>query len=99
MAAPTSPPPFAFVEEDEFRDDKEALFAEGVTPQEFDSHLFAIQDSVVNDPFAEPWSRPVPDEPGFRSAVSSATPAEPNALVVVFRVDGDLIRLCHVRLR
>lgn len=100
MTSPRNPPRYEFEEQELFRRDREALVAEGVSEQEIDSHLFAIQDAVGPDPFAEPWSRRVPMENlGTRSAVSDATPAEPNALQVLFRVDGKLIKLWRVRRR
>jgi hypothetical protein len=91
---------YEFREEDLFRRDRERLVADGVSEQEIDSHLFAIQDSIRPDPFEEPWSRPLPSaNPGTRSAVSSATPAEPNALLVLFRVEGSVITLWRMRRR
>lgn len=90
---------FEFREEHSFRQDREQLVAEGVTEQEIDSHLLAIQDSIGPDPFAEPWSRPVPNNPGLRSAVSSATEAEPNVIRISFRVEGHVISQVRLRRR
>jgi hypothetical protein len=75
--------------------------AEGVSEQEIDEHLHAIQDSILPDPFQAPWSVPLHDDDphGARVAISSATPAEPNALLVLFRVEGDMIQLWRVRAR
>jgi hypothetical protein len=97
---PPAPPLYEFEEQELFARDRARLVAEGVSEEEIDAHLFAIQDSIGPDPFQEPWSRPIPMEtPGNRSAVSSATLAEPNALVVVFRVKGNVIKLWRVRRR
>ena len=97
---PVSGPPYGFREGEWFPRDRARIVAQGVSAQEFDAHLFAIQDAIGPDPFAEPWSAPVPNNPlGLRSAVSDATPAEPNALLILFRVEGDLIKLERVRKR
>lgn len=102
MTSPFSNPPrYFFREEHLFERDHANLVAEGVSEQEIDQHLHAIQDAILADPFQEPWSAPLhEDNPhGTRVAVSSATPSEPNALRVVFRVDGDMIQLWRVRKR
>lgn len=101
MTSPPNSSSYEFREEDLFQRDRARLAAEGISDDEFDNHLFSIQDSIRPDPFREPWSRPLnPDNPsGNRIAVSDATEAEPNALKVIFRVEGDLIRLWRVRRR
>lgn len=101
MASPgNDPPSYEFREEGLFERDRAKLVAEGVSEHEIDQHLFAIQDAIRPDPFAEPWSRELQTEnPGTRFAVSSATPAEPNALLVLFRVEGNLIKLERMRRR
>ena len=100
-ANPSTPPPFYFREEDLFRRDRERLVAHGeVSEQDIDAHVFAIQDAIVNDPFREPQSRPLPGEtPGTRTAVSEPTPYAPVALIIVYRVEGSAIRLWRVRER
>jgi hypothetical protein len=95
-------PRYAFREEDWFRRDRAQLVAEGISEHEIDQHIFAIQDSIGPDPLAEPWSAPLADNPlGMRTAVSDATPAEPTALKVLFRVhpEENLITLERVRRR
>lgn len=100
MTSPDNTPQYEFQEQELFARDRAALVAEGVTEHEIDQHLFAIQDALRPDPLAEPWSRALPTEnPGNRVAVSDGTPAEPNALLVVFRVDGRLIKLERMRRR
>jgi hypothetical protein len=100
VASPANDPSYEFREEDLFRRDRAKLVAEGVSEYEIDQHVFAIQDAIGPDPFAEPWSRPLPTEnPGTRYAVSSATAAEPNAILVLFRVDENLIKLERMRRR
>lgn len=93
-------PKFFCREEPLFQRDRQRLVDAGITEQEIDSHLLAIQDSIGPDPFAEPWSLSLPTaNPGTRFAVSDATPAEPNALLVLFRVEGTVIKLERVRKR
>jgi hypothetical protein len=100
VTSPTNPDGYEFQEQDFFRRDRERLIAEGISEQEFDSHLFSIQDCLRPDPFAEFASVPLLTEnPGNRVAISDATPAEPNALRVVFRVEGQLIKLWRVARR
>lgn len=84
-----------------FKRDRAKLVAEGVSEREIDQHLDAIQEAILRDPFQAPWSTPLHDgDPrGTRTAVSSATLSEPNALRIVFRVEGDLIQLWRVRKR
>lgn len=98
---PSTPPHYFFREEHLFTRDRAKLVAEGVSEQEIDVHLLAIEESIAPDPFQHPWSVPLnPNDPqGNRSAVSDATPSEPNALLVVFRVAGDMIQLWRVRKR
>jgi hypothetical protein len=97
----STPPAYFFREEHLFARDRAKLVAEGVGEQEIDEHLHAIQDSILPDPFQAPWSAPLHDDDphGNRVAISSATPSEPNALRVVFRVKGDVIELWRVRKR
>src|SRR2546423_1634179 len=80
--------PYSFREERLFMRDRERLGEEGISDLEFDSHLDAIKEMILWYPSEEPWSQPVPTEnPGTRVAVSDAAPAEPNALLVLFRVE------------
>jgi hypothetical protein len=101
VTSPPSAPRYFFREEHLFARDRANLIAEGVSEQEIDAHLHAIQDAILPDPFQAPWSAPLydADPRGTRVATSSATPSEPNALRVVFRVDGDMIQLWRVRKR
>lgn len=98
--AGSEPPRYEFREESSFQLCKGKLFLVAeMDGREIDEHLFAIQDAIVNDPFAEPWSRPLVSRPGVRVAVSDPTDASPNALLVLFRVEGSLIKLLHVEKR
>lgn len=100
MASPAEPPNYHVREELTFRQDREALVASGISDQELDVHLFAIQDAILPHPQTAPWSEPIPDDPdGARVAVSDATPAEPNALRIVYTVEDTLIRLWRVERR
>lgn len=102
MTFPSSTPPaYCCREEDLFKRDRAKLVEEGISEQEIDEHLHAIQDAILPDPFEAPWSTPLHDaDPrGTRGAVSSATPSEPNALHVLFRVKGVTIELWRVRRR
>ncbi len=102
MTFPSSTPPaYCFREEDLFKRGRAKLVAEGVSEQEIDEHLHAIQDAILPDPFEAPWSTPMRDDDprGTREAVSSATPSEPNALHILFRVKGGIIELWRVRRR
>jgi len=84
-------PQFALREEESFRQDRLALVASGMTEPEIDEHVRAMEFAILPDPYAAPWSQPLPDDPGRRHAVSDPTPAEPNGLVAVFSVDGEFI--------
>jgi hypothetical protein len=97
----STPPRFFFREEHLFTRDRAKLVAEGVSEQEIDEHKSAIEAQISPDPFQAPWSAPLHDDDprGTRVAVSDATPSEPNALRVVFRVEGDMIQLWRVRKR
>jgi len=98
VTSPSSTPPrYFFREEHLFSRDRARLVAEGVSEQEIDEHLHAVQGAILPDPFQEPWS--VPLDHGNRAAISDATPSEPNALLVVYRVVGDMIQLWRVRKR
>jgi hypothetical protein len=102
VAFPSSTPPrYFFREEHLFERDRVKLVAKGVSEQEIDAHKLAIEEQIAPDPFQAPWSAPLyqEDPRGTRVAVSDATPSEPNALLVVFRVEGDMIQLWRVRLR
>lgn len=100
MASQDEPPDYHVREELTFRQDREALVAEGVSEQEIDTHLWAIQDSILPHPQMAPWSQPIPDDPdGARIAVSDATPAEPNAVRIVYTVEDALIRLWRIERR
>lgn len=94
---PKTPPAYFFREEHLFERDRASLVAEGVSEQEIDEHLHAIQDAILHDPLQGPWS--VPLDHDNRAAISDATPSEPNALLVVYRVVGDMIQLWRVRRR
>lgn len=89
-------PYYHFFEEQTYKLSKAQL---GLDPKEVDEHLTAIQDAIINDPHAEPWSLPLATRPGVRVAVSDATHHAPNALRVLFRVEGDGIKWLHVERR
>jgi hypothetical protein len=95
----SNPPRFFFREEHLFAHDRAKLVAEGVSEQEIDVHKLAIEESISPDPLEAPWSTPVDPDKGTRVAVSDATPSEPNALLIVFRVVDDMIQLWRVRKR
>lgn len=98
---PPNPPPYFFQEEELFQRDRARLGErERMSDQEIDVHVFAIQDMIMDDPFREPQSHELPQEPaGTRVAVDEPTPFEPNALMIVYRVEGQAIRLWRVRKR
>jgi cell wall assembly regulator SMI1 len=97
---PSIPPSYFCREEELFKRDRAKLVAEGVSEQEIDEHQRAIEDAILPNPFLAPWSVPLDDDPhGNRAAISSATPSEPNALRIVFRVKGEAIELWRVRKR
>jgi hypothetical protein len=97
----SNPPPYAFQEEELFAAGRARLVREGVSEQEIDVQVMGIQLAIMPNPFEAPWSQPLDenDPEGKRSAVSSATPAEPNAVMVVFTLEGELIRLWAIRRR
>jgi hypothetical protein len=64
-----------------------------------DEQVWAIQDAIVNDPVAGPWSVPLQSRPGIRVAVSSEVDHAGFALRVLFRVEGNVIKLLHVERR
>lgn len=101
MTSPSTPPSYSCREEDLFKRDRAKLVAEGVSEQEIDEHLHAIQDAILPNPFEAPWSTPLHDDDprGTREAVSSATPSEPNALHILFRAKGAIIELWRARRR
>ena len=100
MASHGEPLEYEFREEQSFQEDRAALVADGVTEQEIDNHLWSIQDSILPHPQMAPWSQPIPDDPeGARTAVSDATPAEPNAIRIVYTVEVNLIRLDRLERR
>lgn len=100
MTSPSSQPPrYELREEDLFARDRADLVADGVTEQEIDGHIAAVEEAILRDPLAEPWSVWLDKRVGTRVAVSDATPSEPNALLIVFRVEGELIQLWRVRRR
>ena len=102
MTFPSSTSPrYFFREEHLFERDRAKLVNDGVSEQEIDVHKLAIEEQIGPDPFRAPWSVPLnPKDPnGTRVAVSDATPSEPNALLIVFRVVDDMIQLWRVRRR
>lgn len=100
MASPGEQPDYHFREEREFQQDRAVLVADGLSDREIDTHLWAIQDSILPNPQTAPWSQPIPDDPdGARVAVSDATVAEPNAIRIVYTVEDTLIRLWRVERR
>lgn len=96
---PSTPPRYFFREEHLFERDRAKLVAEGVSELEIDAHKLAIEEQIGPGPFQTPWSVSLDDPHGTRVAVTDATPSEPNALLVVFRVVGDMIQLWRVRKR
>jgi len=98
---PSGLPAYEPREEALFKKDRAKLVADGISEQEIDEHLRAMLDAILPDPFQAPWSTPLRDDDprGTREAVSSATPAEPNALHIIFRAEGAIIELWRVRRR
>lgn len=89
-------PRYGIREEKSFEEAKVKLW---LTEKELDDHLFAIQDAILPDPFAEPWSVASRLNPDIRVAVSDATDAFPDAIRILYRVEGNMICLLHVELR
>lgn len=84
----------------DFRDDTSFELAKaklGLTVEEVDEHMWAIEMMLLDDPVA--WSAPLPGNPSLRVAVSDSTPHSPNALRVIFRINGTIIERLHVERR
>ncbi|MGA2455667.1 MAG: hypothetical protein ABSG93_19350 [Solirubrobacteraceae bacterium] len=102
MTFPSStPPPYSFREEHLFARDRARLVEEGISEQEIDAHKLAIEMQILPNPFEWPWSAALDaDDPtGTRVAISEPTESEPNALTILYRVEGTMIRLWRVRRR
>lgn len=65
--------------------------------KDFDEHMWAIEDMLLDDPFR--WSAARPQwGRGFRVAVSEPSEAFPVALMLIFRIDGDeIVKLSVLR--
>jgi hypothetical protein len=91
---PPGLPGYEFVDEQSFLDDQAAL---GISEDEFDDHLRALEELLLGGPIE--WSGYLPTNPAFRVACSDATEHSPNALRVTFRVEGPKIIRMAVELR
>jgi hypothetical protein len=89
-------PRYDFREEPSFAHSRRSL---AIDDRELDERIWAIQDSIVNDPFEQPWSRPLPANPVLRVAVSDPTEYSRVVIRIIYIVEGFLIKLLHVEER
>lgn len=92
--AGSNPPGYEFRDESTFELARGNL---GLSEDEIDDHLRQIEQTLLKDPVE--WSGYLASNPLLRTAVSDSTSHSPNALRIIFRINGTIIERLHVERR